>query len=303
VASNGDRFCDDAEHWVEDPHTTRSLGIGGHEQEHSSLPNPTLNFSAFGQDTDKHELVYSIIRGLHMSSMLITDATFSRQGDSQARGFFKLQRGLYGVFTTFWAAAFSFPYFMKRVGEVQINGVGIDTKTRHFSHTHLAGLVMGMLGDTITLVGGAARCYSGSVSGIPLPSPGTSGTGRRLPTAGPARGNLPSGAMDYVELFITVGNAALACYQIRLQADALSNSIECSDQNPDGDVRDAARLIRKRYILVSIPKLVGWMFTQTPAGRPLDNPYFKAVVTAVRLGANGGALGCHMAALTDKLDV
>jgi hypothetical protein len=104
---------------------------------------------------------------------------------------------------------------------------------------------------------------------------------------------------DYAELVITGLNAVAGVVQIAFQIDSMVKQPHW----PDNHLETAPRLIGSRYIFFSVPKLFGWMFSNTEVGNLLsDNPEVQIGVTAVRAATNTTALVLHATAAFGYLE-
>ncbi len=297
VGTLGSKFSDDATNLFLPP----SDGANQGEQ-------PYWWFVPLGNDTKDWEIVYAVTKAIHILAVLGTDLTFSRYGEGFGRGLLKILRGVCGVFTCFWAFAFTLgKYFWELDKKGYLSDKSILDQPWLFDTRRYLGLILALLADGITLVAGVWRLKQGAVGGA-APIPGIEMVGPA--PGGPAPGQpdmawamahppapagpqaMPTGRMDEIERYCTRFNAVLALVQITLQIWAFTKSPEYSDD----DLKTPGKLLGSRFILFACPKLVGWMYTQTTDGDLLNNPTVRASVAGARFATNTAGLVCHSVA-------
>ncbi|MDI9917644.1 LamG-like jellyroll fold domain-containing protein [Rhodococcus sp. IEGM 1379] len=297
VVTRGTRFSSAADGWLQSPTSTEFDAAVVVED---TAMRPLRLAAQPGDDTTGMEIVYAVMKSFHILAVVGTDATFSRTEKSKLRAVLKICRGAFGVFTAAWAYQYTLSTYRRRLEDAGLPDQDTDAKVRM-----ILGLASGVIADGFTLVSGAAGTFSTSSGGVqaPIELPVIGGDENGPPDVREAWGQAPevqpasslkSGMADYAELVVLLGNAVLTVVVIVRQGRALKDSPEYqAAKNPSADLRVAADLLFARSISYSAPKLVGWMFTQTPAGDLLENPDTLLAVTGVRAAAQGAGLICH----------
>lgn len=302
VVTRGDRFSDEAKDWFPAQAPAPALRAFA-----ADGPMAFERASALPDDSKSKEIVYVVLKVVHILFVIGTDATFSRKEKTKARAVLKIGRGLCGCFTTVWAWLFFFPQYGRVIQAFSDeHDLKVDTRSDLFEATRYLGLVIGLLSDGTTLFTGLRQVWpegaqAPAMQGVELPALNAEPAGEAWPAADPQGfGNLETGRADTAELIITGVNALAAVGQIIFQIVQMVQQASWPDESP----RTAAQLVRSRYICLSLPRLFGWMFTQTGAGDFLTkDPEVQIAVTATRAVANTTGLALHGTAAFNYLDL
>ena len=291
IANDGSRFCDDGAGWLPAPAAGRAGAL-------TAAPH------LLGTDDDNQgkEIAYVVMKCVHTLFVIGTDALFSRNANTGLRAIAKIGRGATGIFCSVWAFSYFFPRYRQVMKEDDPNdNMGFNKTGDLIEATRYLGLALSLIGDGTALATGIKRLRDDSGMGIApgiqmADMGGDGGVGDDYPPAQAAQpANIPTNRIDNVELVITALNAVVACVQISFQ---IVNMVRASEKLSDeGEAKALTMLVAGRYMSLTVPRLFGWLFTQTAAGNLIaDNPEAKLVVLGIRAAANVTGVALHSTA-------